>query len=452
MPLPAETAGYVHGSQGRDASRSISRRDRDLTFVTPRALHLTHDGRLDDAAVLADPRLVRVMALLNRDGEETRVVGGAVRNALLGLPPGDIDLATTALPDAVLARAKSAKLRAIPTGIAHGTVTLLAGGLPLEVTTLREDIDTDGRHAVVRFGRDFARDADRRDFTVNALSAGLDGRLHDTTGGVTDLAAGRIRFIGDATTRIREDYLRILRFFRFHATYGVGPLDPEGLAAAVANRDGLDRLSRERVRAELMKLLAAPAAAAVLDTMDREGFLDHVLGGAADVPRMARLAAQAPDDADPLLRLSALAVRSPDDIDRLREALRLSNGERDRLLAGLTASASLDARPPDAARLRALLFEHGRAASSDGLRLARASDPDGDAGWDVAIAILRDCPMPRFPFTGEDVMARGLKGPAVGAALADLRRSFAAAGFPDDAGSRNRLLDRCLPTPPRDRE
>ncbi len=415
--------------------------------MTLRALRLTHDGRLDAAAVLADPRLVRVMVLLNRDGEETRVVGGAVRNALLGLPPGDIDLATTALPAAVLDRAKSAKVRAIPTGIAHGTVTLLTGGLPLEVTTLREDIDTDGRHAVVRFGRDFARDADRRDFTVNALSAGLDGRLHDTTGGVADLAAGRIRFIGDAATRIREDYLRILRFFRFHATYGIGRLDPDGLAAAVANRDGLDRLSRERVRVELLKLLAAPAAAAVLDVMEREGLLDRILGGPTDVQAMARLAARGDEGFDPLLRLSALAVRSRGDVDRLRDALRLSNAERDRLRAGLIASASIGARPPDAMRLRALLFEQGRAALSDALRLARASDPDGDAAWSGAIATLRDCPTPHFPFTGEDVMARGFTGPAVGAALAELRRGFAAAGFPDDADSRNVLLDRCLPTP-----
>ena len=138
----------------------------------------------------------------------------------------------------MLARAKAARIRAIPTGIDHGTVTLLSAGLPVEVTTLREDVETDGRHAVVRFGRDFARDAERRDFTVNALSVGRDGRLHDTTGGVADLAAGRLRFIGDAATRIREDYLRILRFFRFHATYGIGPLDAEGLAAAVAGREG----------------------------------------------------------------------------------------------------------------------------------------------------------------------------------------------------------------------
>ncbi len=417
--------------------------------MTLRALRLTHDGRLDDAAVLADPRLVRVMVLLNRDGEETRVVGGAVRNALLGLPPGDIDLATTALPEAVLARAKAAKVRAIPTGIAHGTVTLLAGGLPLEVTTLREDIDTDGRHAVVRFGRDFARDAERRDFTVNALSAGLDGRVHDTTSGVADLAAGRIRFIGDPATRIREDYLRILRFFRFHATYGLGCLDIDGLAAAVASRDGLDRLSRERVRAELLKLLAAPAAAAVLDVMGWEGLLDQILGGPTDVPGMARLAARSDEGVDPLLRLSALAVRSRGDVDRLRDTLRLSNAERDRLLAGLIASASIGARPPDAMRLRVLLFEQGRAALSDALRLARASDPDEDAGWSAAIATLRDSPTPDFPFTGEDVVARGFTGPAVGAALAELRRSFAAAGFPDDADSRNKLLDRCLPTPPK---
>ncbi len=211
-------------------------------------------------AVLARPRLTTVLAALDAPGEETRLVGGAVRDALLGRPVADIDLATTLLPEAVVARANAAGLKPVPTGIAHGTVTVVAEGEPFEVTTLREDIETDGRHAVVRFGRDFGHDAARRDFTVNALSVTPDAYVHDTVGGLADLAAARVRFIGEARQRIREDYLRVLRFFRFHARYGAGDPDPEGLAASIEARDGLALLSRERVRGELLKLLVAPGA------------------------------------------------------------------------------------------------------------------------------------------------------------------------------------------------
>ncbi|WP_237477475.1 CCA tRNA nucleotidyltransferase [Lichenibacterium dinghuense] len=408
--------------------------------MTARSLRLTADGRLDGAPLLDDPRLARVLDLLDRDGEEARVVGGAVRNALLGLPPGDIDVATTALPAAVMARAKAARVRAIPTGIEHGTVTLVSGGLPVEVTTLREDVETDGRHAVVRFGRDFERDAERRDFTVNALSLGRDGRIHDTTGGVADLAAGRLRFIGDAATRIREDYLRILRFFRFHATYGVGPLDAQGLAAAVAGRDGLDRLSRERVRGEVMKLLASPGAAGVLATLDAEGLLARILGGDADVARMARLA-----DPDPVLRLHALAVRGGADVERLRDGLKLSNAERDRMQAALTVLAS-GAPPgsdaPSVGAVRALLFDHGREATRDALRLA-AAGPDARGDWAAALAAAEG-EIPATPFSGKDVVARGLKGPAVGEALARFRAAYRDAGFPEDAAAREALLGASL--------
>ena len=422
--------------------------------MSPRRLRIAGDGRLDAAPLLDEPRLARVLRLLDGDGEETRIVGGAVRNALLGLPPGDIDLATTATPEVVLARAKSAKVRAIPTGIDHGTVTLVSGGLPVEVTTLREDVETDGRHAVVKFGRDFARDAERRDFTVNALSVGRDGRLHDTTGGTDDLAAGRLRFIGDAATRIREDYLRILRFFRFHATYGLGPLDPDGLAAAVAGAAGLERLSRERVRAETMKLLGAPGAAGVLDTLAGTGILDRVLAGPADPGRFARLAAAGV--ADPVLGLMGLAVRDAADVERLRDALRLSNAERDRMLAAL---AVLDpaAAPPDSAAVAALLFAHGAPATRDALVLARSragvQDAGGDeaggdeAGWDAALRAAAETPVPEMPFTGRDLLARGLKGPAVGETLARFRAAYAAAGFPPDPARRLALLDASLPGP-----
>ncbi len=396
--------------------------------------------------------MARMLALLNREGEETRIVGGAVRNALLGLPAGDIDLATTALPEAVMARAKRARLRTIPTGLAHGTVTVLDGGLPFEVTTLREDVETDGRHAIVRFGRDFGRDAERRDFTVNALSAGPDGTLYDTTGGVADLAAGRVRFIGDAETRIREDYLRILRFFRFHATYGVGPLDPMGLAAAVASRAGLNGLSRERVRAETLKLLAAPGTTALLETLQQHGFLAQILGTDADVPRLARLVAQEGDAADPVLRLAALGSRDREQVETLREGLRLSNAERDRLEAAVSACAAFGEppHPPERGARLAILFDHGRGPTRDGLALARAASPD-DTGWAEARNRVMEDPVPSFPFTGRDVMAKGMKGAVVGAVLARLRAAYRDAGFPQDAAARTTLLDAAVDAEERSR-
>ncbi len=414
--------------------------------MTDRRLRLAPDGRLDAESLLADPRLRRVLDLLNRDGEETRLVGGAVRNALLGLPPGDIDLATTASPETVLRRARAAKLRAIPTGIDHGTVTLLSGGLPVEVTTLREDVETDGRHAVVRFGRDFARDAERRDFTVNALSAEPGGRVHDTTGGIADLAAGRVRFIGDAATRIREDHLRILRFFRFHATYGTGALDPEGLAAAIAGRAGLDRLSRERVRAETLKLLAAPGVLGVVDTLDRTGLLAQILGGPADPARLGRLVTGG--DGDPVLRLAALAARDAADVERLRERLRLSNAERDRMLAALAAAEAIVAGAPDLRACRDLLFVHGRAAARDGARLAEAAATGPREGWAAALRRLDEEPVPDMPVTGRDLLARGLKGPAIGEALDRFRAAYRAAGFPADPAARDALLGASLAPPP----
>ena len=299
-------------------------------------------------SLLATPGLQTIFDLLDGDGEEARMVGGAVRNALLGLPVADIDIATTALPDVVMQRAEKAGLRALPTGIEHGTVTLLVDHKPFEVTTLREDIDTDGRRATVRFGRDFRHDAQRRDFTMNALYARADGTIEDHVGGLTDLAARRVRFIGDAHQRIREDYLRILRLFRFHAAYGEGALDKEALHAAIELRDGLDRLSRERIRAEMMKLLIAKAAAATLIVMRDDGFLDHILGGVAHVEAMARI-----DANDAALRLGALALETVDDVERLRDRLRLSNAEATRLAAMAHALDHFHAgpiTPPEACR------------------------------------------------------------------------------------------------------
>ena len=245
---------------------------------------------LKDAAWLRDGALERLLDVLGRDGEEARVVGGAVRNALLGEPIHEFDIATTAVPDEVMRRATAAGFKPVPTGIEHGTITVVIEGRPFEVTTLRVDVETFGRHANVRFGRDWKADAQRRDFTMNGLSVGADGVVHDAVGGLADLRARLVRFIGDPAKRIAEDYLRILRFFRFHAAYGHGKPDTAGVAACIEGRAGLDQLSRERVRTELLKLLLAPHAAPALAVMAESGLLVPVLGGVPDLAAFSNMA------------------------------------------------------------------------------------------------------------------------------------------------------------------
>ena len=385
-----------------------------------------------------------MLAALDGDGEATRVVGGAVRDALLGRPVLDADLATTAPPETTVARARAAGLKPVPTGIAHGTVTVVCEGEPFEVTTLREDVETDGRHAVVRFGRDFRQDALRRDFTINALSASPDGRLHDPAGGLPDLAAGRVRFIGDADTRIREDYLRILRFFRFHAGYGAGPPDREGLLATIRGRDGLDRLSRERVRVELTKLVVAPGAADALAAMAAAGLLSRLTGAVAEIGRLRRAAAADPTP-DAAGRLAALLVLTDADADRLRERLRLSNAEHLRLAAYAAALAALrdPNEPLDAGAVRRVAAEHGAAALADALAaLDGESRPRLDAaGVAEAVRYRAGAPAPVMPLRGADLRARGFpRGPALGEALAKARRLWLAEGCPTEEAARDRLI------------
>ncbi len=291
--------------------------------------------KLADAPWLAGGPLQRLLGVLDGDGEEARVVGGAVRNALLGMSADEIDVATTALPEEVVRRVQSAGFKAVPTGIEHGTVTVVVDGTPFEVTTLRQDVETYGRHAKVAFGRDWKADAERRDFTINAFSVRRDGGVYDYVGGLADLAARRVRFIGDAKQRIEEDYLRILRFFRFHAAYGTSEHpDAAGLAACIAGREGLDQLSRERVRMELMKLVVAPHAVPTLVAMTDAGLTLRVLGSIsylASFEMMAKVEAAIGAAADPVRRLGALAVWVAEDAERLWQKLRLTNAEHERL-------------------------------------------------------------------------------------------------------------------------
>ncbi|MGO4283124.1 CCA tRNA nucleotidyltransferase [Bosea sp. TAB14] len=384
------------------------------------------------AAFLARPVLVRLLAALNGEGEETRIVGGAIRNLLLGEPISDIDLATTALPKETIRRGRAAGFKAVPTGIAHGTVTLVGGGASFEVTTLRQDVETDGRRAKVVFGRDFTTDATRRDFTINALGLDRDGRVHDYCGGLADLAARRVRFIGDAATRIREDYLRILRFFRFHARYGAGEPDSEGIAACIAGREGLGGLSRERVRAELMKLLVAPGASATLQAMAGAGLLMPVIGGVPHLSRFAAVAGDGGEGVHPAFRLAALSVAVSEDAVRLRERLRLSNEEFDRIERIAAALESLGGRPglPPVVALRHAAQSTGSVAVAAALVLLSAS-AGKEAGHDVQRLIAELARTPPFLPTGKDVVALGVPpGPRVGRLLEAARRGWIEAGCP----------------------
>jgi poly(A) polymerase len=396
------------------------------------------------AALFDDKDLLSVLAALDQEGEETRIVGGALRNVLLGRPVHEIDLATTLLPEAVMAQATAAGLRAVPTGVAHGTVTVLAGERTFEVTTLREDIATDGRHAKVLFGRDFKADALRRDFTINALSMRREGKLFDYTGGLDDIAARKVRFIGEPARRIAEDYLRILRFFRFSADFGDGPLDSAGRSAAIRQRDGLARLSRERIHAELLKLLCARRAADVCAEICADGLLHPLVALAPNPARLRRVAAIVPPQ-DPLLRLAALCVTLPEDAKLLRERLRLSNAEAGRLEGAARALSGLHGlnEPPKPDELRGLLFRHGRQAAGDAIILAQAdARPGHDDEWEPARKFLQDTEEPRLPFSGADFIARGItEGRAIGEALCDLQARWIEAGFPTDPARLARLLD-----------
>jgi poly(A) polymerase len=406
---------------------------------------------LAHVAWLRDGPLADLLAALNRGGEEARVVGGAVRNALLGEPIGDVDIATTALPDEVMRRAAAAGFKPVPTGIEHGTVTVVIEGRPFEVTTLREDVETFGRHANVRFGRDWRKDAERRDFTMNALTVEPRGVVHDYVGGIADLRRRRVRFIGAADRRIAEDYLRILRFFRFHASYGRGAPDPGGLHACIVARAGLEQLSRERVRMELHKLLVARHATPTLALMAESGLLVPVIGGVPDLAgfaNMAKVEHALGIAADPVHRLGALAVRVAEDAERLWRRLRLSNAEHQRLASMSEAWWRVSPACPRGGR--ALLYRLGPGRFVDRVLLAWARSPAGarDEAWSALAVLPRRWTAPRFPLKAADFIRRGLsRGPALGTALRAAEEAWIAADFPGGAGDLDAIVDAALARP-----
>jgi len=391
---------------------------------------------LRDAVWLRDGEVARLLTLLDRDGEEARVVGGAVRNTLLRLPVAEIDVATTALPQEVMRRVRAAGGKAVPTGIEHGTVTAIINHHPVEVTTLREDVETFGRKARVVFGRDWKADAERRDFTINALSVTADGIVHDYVGGFDDIAAQRVRFIGEPQRRIEEDYLRILRFFRFHAHFGAGAPDPAGVHACIRGRAGFETLSRERVRMEMLKLLLAARATPTLAVMGESGLLGMVLGGVAylaSFENMIKLEATLGLKADAVRRLGALGVWVEEDAERLTERLRLSNAESERLMA-LEGWWPI-APQPDAKTARALLYRLGQESFTDRVLVAWARSDAGaaDGAWYAMASLPQRWPAPVFPLKAADFMDLGIAaGPPLGAAMRAAEVAWIAADFPAD--------------------
>lgn len=371
-----------------------------------------------DAPWLGAPHVGAVMAALG----EAYFVGGCVRNALIGTEATDIDLATPLLPERVVERLEAAGLKAVPTGIEHGTVTAVAKGIGIEVTTFRADVETDGRRAVVRFTTRMEEDARRRDFTMNALYADGEGRVIDPLGGLPDLEARRVRFIGAAEERIREDYLRILRFFRFSAWYGRGPLDGAGLAACEALAGGVDRLARERVGAEVKRLLAAPDPADAVAAMAAAGILARVLPGADAGKLPALLAAERAAGAGPdwARRLVAIGGAGAADGLRLSRAETKTVAALDRLARGALGPAAM--------------AEAEGAALARGAALVRAA-------WGAALPPDLEAEIARgaaavFPLEARDLVAAGIPpGPALGAALAEARARWIASDFALDKKS-----------------
>ena len=381
------------------------------------------------------PETVAVMAALG----EARFVGGAVRNALLGASVVDIDIAVPMPPSEALARLTARNIKVVETGIDHGTVTAVAGHHAFEITSLRRDVETDGRHAKVVFTDDWAEDAARRDFTINALYASADGEIFDYATGVEDLIAGRVRFMGEARTRIAEDYLRVLRLFRFHAWYGRGEIDAEGLRAAAEARDKLKTLSAERVAKELLRLLEAGNPAPVLRVMAAAGILPEILPGALQLPRLERLAeieAENSFSREPVLRLAALLPDNGEAAHSTSDRLRLSNADRLRLeqvLSGEHIAAGLSAR--DA---RQLLYRFGTACFRDKVLLQWASAPraTGALAWRMLLKMAESWQRPRFPLTGRDVIEAGVpEGPEVGRILGLVEDWWIQTDFAADEGA-----------------
>jgi len=357
---------------------------------------------------MTEPATLAVLGALAAGGAEARFVGGAVRDALLGRPIGDIDIATPATPERVIGLLEKRGIKVVPTGLAHGTVTAIAGTPPrhFEITTLRRDVETYGRHARVAFDADWAADAARRDFTINAIFLAPDGTIHDPVGGLADLRARRIRFVGDPATRIAEDVLRLLRYYRFEAWFGTGNGDPQARLACRAAAHLLPSLSAERVAQELIKLLETPDPLPVLHMMQEDGVLAIILLEAQRLDRLRQMIAIEPE-ADPLRRLAALIEVDAAGAIAVAERLRFSNAWRDRL-RGLAPPWAVDPRANGRAQRQAL-YRLGAGRYSDiALLLAAEGAMSGERLTEL-LALARNWILPVFPLTGHDVTRLGIR-------------------------------------------
>ena len=395
--------------------------------------------RLKPQPWMNHPATRRVIEALSAAGgaDCARFVGGCVRDALLGRSVTDIDIATTLTPDAVTRALVDAGVKAIPTGIAHGTVTAATDGRVFEITTLRRDVETDGRHAVVAFTDDWAEDAARRDFTMNALYADAAGAVFDPTGsGVVDLRAGRVVFVGEADRRIEEDALRILRFFRFLAWYGRGKVDGPALRACEALRDKLGDLSSERVAKELLKLLAADDPRAAVGLMAATGVLRLILPCAVGLTRFDGLVAVEAEQMfppDPVLRLAALLHDDSGAARATAEGLRLSNADRDRLLGALGGEPVTSWMSPR--EVRRAVWRVGASVLRDRVMLSWASStrPATGTQWRALLPMIDSWPRPVFPLSGDEVLAAGVPpGPLVGKVMREVEAWWIDNDFTDD--------------------
>jgi poly(A) polymerase len=400
---------------------------------------MTPAGKIEPQPWMTAPETRALVAALSADGAELRFVGGCVRDALAERPVTDVDLATAEPPERVIALLERAGLKAVPTGIEHGTITAVSGGMPFEVTTLREDVETDGRRAKVAFTDDWVADAARRDFTINALSCSPEGLLYDPFGGLKDLDAGRVRFVGDARARIREDTLRLLRFFRFHAHYGRGAPNLEGVAAASDLAPKLASLSGERIRNELFRLLAAPDPVPVLDLMLARDVLAPVLPEARNQERLAALLHAGPPELheDPVLRLAALLATDRAGAEKVAQRLRLSRDQRERLADLSDPPAELAAGIAPRA-LRRLLYGLGAARVRDLVLLdwagrRSAGQRPGHGLLDEALKEVQVWQPKSLPVQGRDLKKLGVPtGPKVGRLLAQVEDWWIAEDFRPD--------------------
>lgn len=373
----------------------------------------------------------RVMRALTAEGDQARFVGGCVRDALVGRPIRDIDIATPLSPQRVTQLLEKAGLKAVPTGIEHGTITAVAEGKGVEVTTLRLDLETDGRRAKVAFTDDWQADAARRDLTINALSADAEGQVHDYFGGLPDLSEGRVRFVGDAQQRITEDYLRLLRFFRFHADYAANGFDAPAIAAAKSLAPNLKSLSGERLRQETLRLLIARRGPEVWGEMLSLGIVQHYLPWSTTLDRLrsvAELEHRHGLEPDAVRRLAALTMTGCG--PQVAATLKLSRAETERIVALDAPREPFDATGPEVVRKQ--IYAWGNDGARDRLLLDWPEPDDGQQGR-LALDLIQSWPRPRFPLAGADIVKLGVnQGPRVGEILAAVEEWWMAADFRPD--------------------